>query len=73
MASNITSGMDSDSLGMTRQSDEFARNRVKVHLARFNRLHSEIEGNRIDETWLGDLEWRDNIFPEIDYRIYGGE
>jgi 1,4-alpha-glucan branching enzyme len=58
---------------MTRQSVDFARNRVKVHLARFNRIRREIAAGRIDEGWLGDLEWRDNVFPEADYRIYGGE
>ena len=25
---------------------------------------------QIDETWLADLEARDNVFPEIDYRVY---
>ena len=57
---------------MTRQSVEFARNRIKVHLARFNRLAREIADDGVDEAWLADLEARDNIFPDIDYAVYGG-
>jgi len=57
---------------MTRQSAGFAEKRVKVHLSRFNRISREISSGHIDEGWLGDLEWRDNIFPEIDYSVYGG-
>jgi 1,4-alpha-glucan branching enzyme len=33
-------------------------------------LYEEIKNNRIDENWLSDLENRDNIFPEMDYRAY---
>ncbi|MDP2943474.1 MAG: DUF1957 domain-containing protein [Candidatus Omnitrophota bacterium] len=24
----------------------------------------------MDEGWLADIEWKDNIFPEIDYRVH---
>jgi 1,4-alpha-glucan branching enzyme len=48
----------------------YATSRIKAHVARFSRLDREITSGRIDEGWLGDLERRDNIFPNIDYRIY---
>jgi 1,4-alpha-glucan branching enzyme len=48
----------------------YAVDRVKAHLARFRRLDRELGAGHVDERWLADLEWRDNIFPEIDYRIY---
>jgi 1,4-alpha-glucan branching enzyme len=48
----------------------YAIARVKAHLARFRRLDREITAYRIDEGWLADLERRDNIFPEVDFRIY---
>ncbi|HNV69604.1 MAG TPA: DUF1957 domain-containing protein [Candidatus Ozemobacteraceae bacterium] len=48
----------------------YAVKRTKDHCHRFTRLYEEISGNRIDESWLQDLESRDNIFPEIDYRVY---
>jgi 1,4-alpha-glucan branching enzyme len=49
----------------------YACDRLKAHIARFRRLDREISQNHIDGAWLGDLERRDNLFPEIDYRVYG--
>ncbi|MSP63156.1 MAG: DUF1957 domain-containing protein [Myxococcales bacterium] len=48
----------------------YACDRVKAHLARFRRLDRELSAGWIDERWLADLEWRDNIFPELDYRVW---
>ncbi|MBU2529475.1 MAG: DUF1957 domain-containing protein, partial [Elusimicrobia bacterium] len=33
-------------------------------------LYEQIMGNRIEEDYLNNIEWKDNIFPEIDYRVY---
>jgi 1,4-alpha-glucan branching enzyme len=49
---------------------KYAVDRVKTHLARFRRLDREISAGWLDEGWLSDLEWRDNVFPELDYRVY---
>jgi 1,4-alpha-glucan branching enzyme len=49
---------------------KYACDRVKAHLARFRRLDRELNEGRVDGGWLADLESRDNLFPEIDYRIY---
>lgn len=48
----------------------YAVRRTKDHLLRFNRLYEEISSGSIDENWLGDIEYKDNIFPEIDYRVH---
>jgi 1,4-alpha-glucan branching enzyme len=56
---------------MTRTSVEFAVKRIKAHLSRFRRLVREIDSGDIDVGWLGDLEWRDNVFPSLDYRVFG--
>jgi 1,4-alpha-glucan branching enzyme len=48
----------------------YACDRVKSHLARFRRIDRELSNGNIDGRWLGDVESRDNIFPEIDYRVY---
>lgn len=48
----------------------YAMSRVKAHVARFRRLVEEITTGTIDEAWLIDLEGRDNIFPELDFRVY---
>jgi 1,4-alpha-glucan branching enzyme len=49
---------------------EYAVSRTKTHLLRFTRLYEEIKGNRIDEAWLGEMEYKDNLFPDIDYKVY---
>jgi 1,4-alpha-glucan branching enzyme len=49
---------------------EYAAGRTKTHILRFTKLYEDIEGNRIDEQWLSDIEYKDNVFPEIDYRVY---
>lgn len=48
----------------------YACDRVKAHLARFRRLDREVCAGMIDGGWLADLESRDNIFPEVDYRSW---
>lgn len=49
---------------------QYAVKRTKDHIGRFLRLYDEITGGRINEEWLADLEEKDNIFPELDYRVY---
>ena len=44
--------------------------RTKDHILRFTRLYQEIKDSRIDGGCLEEIEGRDNIFPEIDYRVY---
>jgi 1,4-alpha-glucan branching enzyme len=51
----------------------YAVKRIKDHLERFTRLYEDINSNSIDENWLSDIEYRDNIFPEVDFRMYSGE
>lgn len=49
---------------------EYAHRRVREHVLRFSRLASQIRTGTIDEAWLGQLEWRDSIFPKVDYRVF---
>ncbi|HPB50162.1 MAG TPA: DUF1957 domain-containing protein, partial [Myxococcota bacterium] len=49
---------------------QYAHRRVLEHVLRFSRLASQIRQGSIDEAWLCTLEYRDSIFPEIDYRVY---
>ena len=48
----------------------YAEKRTRDHLHRFNGLYLQLMENRLEEAWLGDLEWRDNIFSELDYHVY---
>lgn len=49
---------------------EYAHKRTRAHVSRFTRLYDDIKANSVDETFLREVEWRDKIFPEIDYRVY---
>ncbi|MFA5038276.1 MAG: 1,4-alpha-glucan branching protein domain-containing protein [Candidatus Omnitrophota bacterium] len=48
----------------------YAQQRTKSHLLRFFRLTEDIGRDAIDEDFLKELEYIDNIFPEIDYRVH---
>jgi 1,4-alpha-glucan branching enzyme len=48
----------------------YAIRRTKDHLLRFTRLYEEIKSNSIDQEWLSDIEYKDNLFPNIDYRLH---
>lgn len=48
----------------------YAVKRTKDHILRFNRLYDQIKSNQIDDDFLGNCEWRDNIFPNINWRYY---
>ena len=49
---------------------EYAVKRTKQHLSSFFELYSQIRYDRINEEYLGKLEYIDNIFPDIDYGVY---
>ncbi len=49
---------------------EYAVRRTKEHILRFLRLEEQLRAGRLDEGWLAYTEGRDNLFPELDYRIY---
>jgi 1,4-alpha-glucan branching enzyme len=48
----------------------YATRRFNEHVVRFNRLAQELSGGAIDEGNLTTLEATDNIFPDVDYRLY---
>ena len=49
---------------------EYAIKRTREHLSRLYQLYEEIKNGKINSTQLELLERRDNIFPNIDYRVY---
>lgn len=49
---------------------EYSSRRFRSHIHRFNLLATQIESGNIEEKMLAEIENRDNIFTEIDYRIY---
>ncbi|MCK4537484.1 MAG: DUF1957 domain-containing protein [Candidatus Krumholzibacteria bacterium] len=49
---------------------EYAHKRTKDHIGRFDRLYNDIVSSTINDQWLKEVENRDNIFPDLDYRVY---
>ncbi|MEY2510811.1 MAG: 1,4-alpha-glucan branching enzyme [Verrucomicrobiota bacterium] len=54
----------------TGTAKHYATKRVTDHLLRFNRLYDQFVTGQVDEAFLANCEWRDNIFPDIDWRRY---
>ncbi len=48
----------------------YAVRRTRSHLQRFERLYQEILEGKIDSGWLEKVEAIDNIFPNLNYRVY---
>lgn len=74
-AREVVLGMSSDwaFLMTVGTAKSYSTKRFVAHTHRFNGLYEQIMGNRLEEAWLKDLEWRDNIFPEMDYRVFSTE
>jgi 1,4-alpha-glucan branching enzyme len=49
---------------------EYAGKRTMDHLIRFNRLYDEFKKKGVDDEFLHDCEWRDNLFPNVNWRYY---
>lgn len=49
---------------------QYAVKRFKDHIHRFTKLYEMLTAGTVDEPWLVDVERRDTIFQEIDYRVY---
>ncbi|PID37957.1 MAG: hypothetical protein CSB49_08055 [Proteobacteria bacterium] len=49
---------------------EYAERRTQEHLERFAQLARMLDHQRYDERALAELEERDNLFAELDYRVF---
>jgi 1,4-alpha-glucan branching enzyme len=49
----------------------YAVKRTREHIHNFTRIFESVMDNEIEQEWLLRLEARNNIFPEIDYRLFG--
>jgi hypothetical protein len=57
----------------TGTSPDYARQRVKDHLLRFNAVYDQLTRDRVNEPWLRQIESRDKIFPDVNFRYWGEE
>lgn len=48
----------------------YATSRTQVHIQRFFKLQSQIISGKINENFLTELEQKDNIFPDFDYKVF---
>lgn len=49
----------------------YAERRVKGHLYNFNYIYERLCRNTVDTEWLTTIEKKNNLFPDIDYKIFG--
>ena len=49
---------------------DYAHKRTREHICNFNHLYEQIKQDKLDETWLTELEQKNNLFPDIDHRLY---
>jgi 1,4-alpha-glucan branching enzyme len=55
----------------TNTTVEYAKKRTRDHIARFDYLYRMLAtGGFLEEPIVREFEERDNIFPDIDYRVY---
>jgi 1,4-alpha-glucan branching enzyme len=48
----------------------YAVRRTRSHLMRFNKLYEDVKIGKVDSGWLQKVELMDNIFPNVNYRVY---
>ena len=48
----------------------YATRRTKDHVLRFTRLYDQVRAELVDEDFLANCEWRDNLFRKLDWRLY---
>jgi 1,4-alpha-glucan branching enzyme len=51
-------------------ASEYAKRRITEHIEMFTKLYESIKSNNLDEKLLLEIEAKDSIFSEIDYRVY---
>ncbi len=49
---------------------DYATKRTKDHLLRFTRLYDQVRAEDVDPSFLANCEWRDNIFPNLNWHYY---
>lgn len=54
-------------------SVHYAEKRMKEHIHNFNLVYENMCRNSVNTEWLTRTEKKNNIFPDIDYRIFGDD
>ena len=52
---------------------QYATRRIKEHLYNFNRIYDGLCRNSVNTEWLTNLEKKNNLFSDIDYRLFAAK
>jgi 1,4-alpha-glucan branching enzyme len=52
------------------KSSAFGRKQIEEAISNFSRIYDMLCSNTVSTEWLTKLEKRDNLFPDINYRMY---
>ncbi|MFA6365666.1 MAG: 1,4-alpha-glucan branching protein domain-containing protein [Candidatus Hydrogenedentales bacterium] len=52
------------------QSSSFAKGQIEESVGNFTRIYEMLCANTVDTEWLTTLEKKNNLFPEINYRVF---
>ena len=48
----------------------YAEKRIKEHLYNFTRIYDNLCRNTVDTEWITSIEKKNNVFRDIDYRMF---
>jgi 1,4-alpha-glucan branching enzyme len=54
----------------TGTAGNYAAKRTRDHILRFTRLYDQVRARDVDPAFLANCEWRDNLFPNLNWRHY---
>lgn len=54
----------------TGSHSSYAVERFRGHAENFTNLYDDLRSGSLDEEYLKRLEWKNNIFPDVDYTVY---
>jgi 1,4-alpha-glucan branching enzyme len=77
-AREILLAMDADWARFTADGEQYvftewrryAQNKLKLHLRNFTTLYESLGNSQLSTRFLTDLEYKDNAFPNINYRSF---
>jgi 1,4-alpha-glucan branching enzyme len=49
---------------------QYAVKRTLQHIYRFTRIYDMLKSGNIDAGYIAEMEWKDNIFPDVDWTAY---
>lgn len=55
---------------LTREWSNYAKNRLETHLRNFTTFYEALGSNHVSTRLLTELELKNNIFPEMNYRVF---